>query len=79
MATHRSIPLTLHLLVFLAILGAAEVGMSLSVVVQQTRFLLSGIQERVTNKACCLLHANFFLGLFFESEDVGYMFFRNVL
>jgi hypothetical protein len=36
--------------------------------------------KRMGNQKGCkyLLHAGFFLGLFFEPEDGGYMFIRNV-
>jgi hypothetical protein len=30
------------------------------------------------NTICCLLHVDFLLGLFFDTEDEGDMFLRNV-
>jgi hypothetical protein len=36
------------------------------------------LNKQDTSFACYLLHAGFLLGLFFDSEDGGDMFFRNV-
>jgi hypothetical protein len=34
--------------------------------------------NQAENKACCLLHDGFLLGLIFDTEDGGNMLFRNV-
>jgi hypothetical protein len=34
--------------------------------------------KQYIGSACCLLHAGFLLGLFFDPEDGGNMFFQNV-
>jgi hypothetical protein len=39
------------------------------------------LKLQVASRVCCacyLLHAGFVLGLFFDPEDVGEIFFRNV-
>jgi hypothetical protein len=38
----------------------------------------SGSKNKPTKKACYMLHAGFLLGLFFDLEDRGDMFLRNV-
>jgi hypothetical protein len=41
-------------------------------------FKVEEYAEQETSRACHLLHADLWLGLFFDSEDVGDMFLRNV-